>query len=295
MAVLGQCPSSNSNFLAADPYISVNEVTTVAGVYALSGYMTDMLHVSSSGTALSNIGMANAFLTAANLADISSGSALATTPAGNGTAPQAKVNTIANILAACIDSDGTVVSAPVPTTCYTLFSNATSDGTSSGTVPTETVTAALNIAHNPGTNNVANLNALQTGAAPFQPSTSPIYDFALLLNFTGGGIVNPARVAVDSFGNIWTANRASATAGNSVSKLAAGTGAPLSPAGTGYTGGGIISRPTLLLIALTTCGLEARLADRWRMGSCRNWPKMERRYPLLDTISGLSGMSPEWR
>jgi hypothetical protein len=33
--------------------------------------MTDMLHVSSSGTALANTGMANAFLTAAELADIS--------------------------------------------------------------------------------------------------------------------------------------------------------------------------------------------------------------------------------
>jgi hypothetical protein len=240
MAVLGQCPSSSSNFLAADPFISVNEVTTVAGVYALSGYMTDMLHVSSSGTALSNAGVANAFMTAANLADISSGSALATTPAGNGTAPQAKVNTIANVLAACIDSDGTVVSTPVPTSCYTLFSNATSDGTSSGTVPTETVTAVLNMVHNPGTN-VANLYALQAGTAPFQPSLSGVTDFVLALNFTGGGVGGPTGIAIDGFGNVWTANRqnTSQSTGNSASKFAAGTGAALSPAVTGYTGGGI--------------------------------------------------------
>ncbi len=112
MAVLGQCPSGGTNFGTAVPFISVNEVTTVAGVYALSGYMTDMLHVSSSGTALANVGMANAFVTAANLANISNGTANATTPAGNGTVPQAKINTLANILTACINSDGTVVSTP---------------------------------------------------------------------------------------------------------------------------------------------------------------------------------------
>ena len=188
-------------------FISVNEVTTVAGVYALSGYMTDMLHVSSSGTALANIGIANAFVTAANLANISSGAANATTPAGNGTVPQAKINTLANILAACINSDGTVVSTPAATNCYTLFSNATSDGTSNGTQPTETVTAALNIAHNPGAN-VANLYALAPSVAPFQPSLSSVADFTLALNFTGGGIVNrPGQgIAVDGFGDIWTSN-----------------------------------------------------------------------------------------
>lgn len=75
MSVLGQCPSGSTNFLSTEPFLLVNEVTTVAGAYALSGYMTDMLHVSSSGTPLANTGMANGFLTAAELADISSGAA----------------------------------------------------------------------------------------------------------------------------------------------------------------------------------------------------------------------------
>jgi hypothetical protein len=47
MSVLGQCPSGSTNFLGTEPFLVVNEVTTVAGAYALSGYMTDMLHVSS--------------------------------------------------------------------------------------------------------------------------------------------------------------------------------------------------------------------------------------------------------
>ena len=245
MAVLGQCPSGSTNFGTALPFISVNEVTTVAGVYALSGYMTDMLHVSSSGTALANIGMANAFVTAANLADISNGSANATTPAGNGTVPQAKINTLANILAACINSDGTVVSTPAPTNCYTLFSNATSDGTSNGTEPTETVTAALNIAHNPGAN-VASLYALAPSIAPFQPSLSTMSDLTLAVNFTGGGIKFPKALAIDGFGNVWTVNNSST---GSSSKLAAGTGAALSPAGTGFTGGAIYGPDSIAIDA----------------------------------------------
>jgi hypothetical protein len=235
MAVLGQCPSGSTNFLATTPFIVVNEVTTVAGAYALSGYMTDMLHVSSSGTAFANTGIANAFLTAAELASISNGAANTTTPAGNGVAPQSKINTLANILAACINSSGTVASTPTPTSCYTLFSNATADGTSSGTQPTETVTAALNMAHNPGAN-VANLFGLEPSDAPFQPSVSSMTDLTLALSFTGGGVSHPVALAVDGFGNVWTANRTSAS---SASEFAAGTGAPLSPSGTGYTGGGI--------------------------------------------------------
>ncbi len=121
-----------------------------------------------------------------------------------------------------------------PTNCYTLFSNATSDGTSNGAEPTETVTAALNIAHNPGAN-VANLYALAPSAAPFQPSLSSVTDLTLALSFVGGGISHPAALAVDGYGNVWTANWTPI----SVSKLAAGTGAALSPSGTGYTGGGI--------------------------------------------------------
>ena len=235
MSVLGQCPSGSTNFLATEPFVVVNEVTTVAGAYALSGYMTDMLHVSSSGTALANTGMANAFLTAAKLADISSGATYATTPAGNGVVPQRKINTLANILSACVNSNGAISSIPAPTTCYALFSNATSDGTSSGTQPTETVTAALNMAHNPGAN-VANLYSLAPSIAPFQPSVASISDLTLALSFTGGGLGHPLGLAVDGTGNVWTSNN---SGHGSASKFAAGTGAALSPSGTGYTGGGI--------------------------------------------------------
>jgi hypothetical protein len=100
MTALGQCPASGS-FAASIPTVAINEVTTVASVYAISGFMTDLTHVSSSGTALANTGIANAFATVNNLVNIVTGSALATTPAGNGTVPQSTINTLANHRCLC--------------------------------------------------------------------------------------------------------------------------------------------------------------------------------------------------
>jgi sugar lactone lactonase YvrE len=228
LAVLGSCPGGNSAFAAGTPFVAVNEVSTVAAAYAFAGFATDATHVSSSGTALATTGIANAFANAANLASISTGAALAVTPAGNGTAPQSTVNTLANILAACINSTG-----PSFTTCSTLFSNAESAG-SSGTPPTDTATAAINIAHNPGSN-VANLYALSTATPPFSPAlTAQPFDFTVALSFTGGGLNDPFSIAVDGSGNVWTANQGN----NTVSQINGVTGAAISPAG-GYTGNGL--------------------------------------------------------
>jgi hypothetical protein len=164
--------------------------------------------VSSSGTALAQVGIKNAFANAANLAALSTGTALATTPAGNGTVPQAEINTLANILAACVNSNGT---GPA---CTTLFANAESGG-STGTQPTDTATAAINMAHNPGAN-VAALYGLSTGNPPFAGGLSAQpNDFTVALNFTGGGINSPMAVAIDSAGNAWVSNRFSGASVNS--------------------------------------------------------------------------------
>jgi hypothetical protein len=69
MAVIGSCPASGSPAIA----VAVNEVTTIAAAYALAGFATDATHVSSSGTALAQVGIANAFANAANLANVSTG------------------------------------------------------------------------------------------------------------------------------------------------------------------------------------------------------------------------------
>lgn len=201
LTALGNCPSSGS-FLTSFPLIQVNEVTTVAAAYAMAGFTTDAIHVSSSGTPLALIGIANAFANAANLADITTGSALTVTPAGNGAVPFAEINTLANILASCINSTG-----PGSTACNTLFSNTLSGGTS-GSTPTDTATAIINIAHNPGVN-VATLSALVTPNSPFQPTSSFIH-FTLYLSFTGstigGAPEQPGSIGIDGSGNVWTVN-----------------------------------------------------------------------------------------
>jgi len=220
MASLGSCTLPNFSSL----FVNVNEVSTVAMAYAFAGYAADATHISSSANAQAGKAVNTASFTVANLETLSTGVALATTPAGNGTVPQIEINTLANILAACVNSTG-----PSSTGCTTLFSNAKNGSTA----PTDTATAAINIAHNPGAN-IANLYGLQTGSTSFQPDLSAApNDFTVALSFTGGGINSPFSLAVDGSGNVWMVN-----GNNSVSEINGGTGAPISPAG-GYTGNGL--------------------------------------------------------
>ncbi|MGD0888468.1 MAG: PKD domain-containing protein [Acidobacteriaceae bacterium] len=202
MAAIGSCPSSTGPGTS----VTVNEVSTVAAAYAMAGFATDATHVSSSGTALAQVGVANAFANAANLASLSTGTVLAATPSGNGTVPQAEIGTLANVLAHCINVGGTP--------CSTLMQTATSDGTSTGTIPTDTATAAINIAHNPGAN-IATLYGLASTAAFAPVLTAVPNDFTVALTFTGGGLNEPFGAAIDGSGNVWFAN----LGGNSVTKL----------------------------------------------------------------------------
>jgi sugar lactone lactonase YvrE len=239
MAVLGNCPVAG-NFMATVPFLSIDEVTTVAAAYAMAGFAVDATDVSSSGSALAQVGIANAFANAANLASLGTGAALTTTPAGNGTVPQAEINTLANILAACINSDGTVTGPSSPTACYTLFTNALSAGTT-GTQPTDTATAAINIAHNPGAN-LASLYGLPLANPPFAPvlAVQP-NDFTVALTFAAfdspTGFDLPNIVAIDGAGDAWiSSSDVNATSVLEISSASA------SPSGTSvYTGGGLVA------------------------------------------------------
>jgi streptogramin lyase len=234
MAALGKCPSSG-NFLTSTtpiPYIVINEVSTVAAAYSFAGFATDPTHVSSANTTLALTGVQNAFANAANLAGIGSGAALATTPSG-GVAPQGTVYTLANILGACVNSNGATTGPTNPTACYTLFTNATSDGTPTGAQPSDTATAAINIAHHPGVN-IDNLWGLVPGVPAFGSGlTSEPNDFTLGIQYTSGGVNAPNFIAIDGIGNAWITN----SGASSVSELSS-NGTAVSPAG-GYTGGSI--------------------------------------------------------
>lgn len=230
MAALGTCPAGGT--LSSSLYVVMNEVSTVATAYAIAGYATDATHVSSPDSALATAGIADAFASVANRETLSTGVALATTPAGNGTVPQSEINTLANILAACINSNGAVTGPPSTTPCYDLFDG--QYGVLTGaTKPTDTATAAINIAHNPWAF-VSSLFGLQTAASPFAPSLSAApNDFTIAISYTGSGLSGPAGLAVDGSGNIWVAD----FAGSGLSEFSP-NGAPLSGAG-GFGSGGL--------------------------------------------------------
>jgi hypothetical protein len=229
MAVLGACPSSG-NISDKLPNAAINEVTTVAAAYALAAYATDSTHIANSGAsrALATQGMANAFANAGNMVSVATGAALATTPGGNGTVPQGLINSLANILANCVSTN-----SPSSTPCNNLLTKALASG-ASGTKPTDTATAAINIAHYPG-NAVATL--FPVGAAgPFTPAlaTAP-NDFTMGLVFTGGGLASGGHnLRIDGSGNAWLVSSNNTL--NEFSPL----GVALSPS-TGFTGGGMVS------------------------------------------------------
>ena len=124
----------------------------------------------------------------------------ATTVSNSGAVPQAAINTLANILAACVNSTG-----PTSITCSPLLSNAKSGG-STGTTPTDTATAAINIAHNPR-HAVSTLFALQGTVVPWLPDLLlPPNDFTLAINYTDSSLATPTGIAIDDTGSAWVTN-----------------------------------------------------------------------------------------
>jgi hypothetical protein len=220
LATVGTCAGINSV-----QFVTMNENSTIATAYALAAYATDATHIGSSATALGVQGIGNAGINALNLVDQASGLPNASLSANaNATVPVTTINTLADILASCINTSG-------GSGCTPLFSKVLSGGTT-GTTPTDTATAAINIAHNPAVN-VSALIQLATSAGPFQPTLSSVNDFTLGITFTGGGLNFPGNPAIDAAGNAWIPNGA----GTSVTEISS-SGAFLSGA-SGYTGGGI--------------------------------------------------------
>jgi streptogramin lyase len=211
---------------------NIDEVTTVATEYALSGFSTDYQHV---GTSTTNpLGLQNAFKTVTNLVNLSTGNAnslapaYATPPASTnadvfaGIVPYDTINTLANIIATCVNAAGGATDSQ----CTNLFSytggaNSNPVGNSGvqGPVAANTADAVLYIAHNPGlpavgftTNNVAAVWGLPTPEAPFGPPLAAApNDFTLTLNFVSGGLGGNAggnlsaggNLTVDMNGNVW--------------------------------------------------------------------------------------------
>ncbi|MBW4038332.1 MAG: hypothetical protein HIU91_05530 [Acidobacteria bacterium] len=207
MVALGSCNALQSN--ASTTVARINEVTTVAAAYALAPFMTG---VADMGTSPSNeTGLNFAFADVNQLVDNATGRSPGTDLPQGAKLQLAKLNALANSLAACVNSTGGT--AGDNSSCGTLFTAATPPG---GSAPTDIVSAVINIVQHPG-QNVATIYALAAGNVAFRPTlTAMPNDWTLAVTYTGGGLSAPSAVAVDADGNVWITNRGA----NTVTELA---------------------------------------------------------------------------
>jgi hypothetical protein len=119
LAALGSC-----NNLTSSTNIDINELTTVAAVWSLAPFMTDSAHIGSSAT--NPTGITNAFATAAKLVDTATGTSPGAVAPSNATLPVTTMNTLADILASCVNSSGG--SSGDGSSCGTLFANSSIGG-----------------------------------------------------------------------------------------------------------------------------------------------------------------------
>ncbi len=145
-------------------FVQVNEVTTVAAVYALAPYMKSLEAIGSGAADAPQL--AEAFLTAAELADASTGRSPGTNVPAGQIVPSAKVNALANAVAACVNSAGGRAGDSSP--CGLLFAYTASFPQSA---PLDTAGALLRLAQAPAVN-VLPIYLLIPPNGPFQPALS---------------------------------------------------------------------------------------------------------------------------
>ena len=200
MAALGPCSS-----LTSATFININEVTTVAAVWAMApfGKVTQGTALSSTtttpsdtfGTSATNVqGIANAMGVAANLASVATGMSPGTnTNLSN--VEYWQVNTLADILAQCINTTSLAGANCAPVVTATT--------PSSGTAPADTLQIALYLAQNPtmGTSLLSQVSS----TAPFQPYDTSVNDWTIGYSINTG--TSDSRwIAFDAYGNAWVAS-----------------------------------------------------------------------------------------
>ncbi|MDE1163392.1 MAG: hypothetical protein PW792_15825 [Acidobacteriaceae bacterium] len=130
-----------------------------------------------------------------------------------------QVNTIADILAACVNSAGLAGSSDTTSNCGVLFNNVTAYG---GTAPADTAQAALDFALYPAlaATNVTNLYNIIPPTAPFIPyvtTAASIYDFSIAIQMkpvipgtSTELLYMPTWLSPDGNGNLWITQQTTA-------------------------------------------------------------------------------------
>ncbi len=240
MTPIGNCTSLTTNGTSNNGLvtnITINEATTVIGIYALQNYVgitpgttldatltsgTPAFTIGANGTGTKSYqGLINAFELAGNMFNINNGAiagnpnytptrnaatGLAQTYPDTYTAEYYMVDMLANVLAGCVNNASAATSG-----CTNLFNYATPPGTASA--PADTLQAIFDIAQNP-TNNAVNISDLATAQAPFAPATTTANDLTIGAGMTiphptglpGFFMYHGFETVIDGFGNIWVSS-----------------------------------------------------------------------------------------
>jgi hypothetical protein len=174
--------------LTSTSFDTINELTTVAAAWALAPFASSTTNIGATST--NTLGLTNAFLDAALLANPATGSPA--TLAANLTVETGKLSALADALNSCTTGSGTG--------CGPLFLAA-------GGSAIDTFAAALSIVQHPG-KNVAAVFATIPANPPFPTTlTASPNDWTMSLTVTGGGLFVPTALGIDSQNNIWVANQ----------------------------------------------------------------------------------------
>jgi hypothetical protein len=155
-AMLGSCSE-----LSAAQLIIVDEVTTVGSIWPLAHYMKSPTDL---GSAAGDTAFLSAVSSVPEFINLAEGSSPGTPTPTSYFAQSSKLYSLADAISDCVDSAGGSAGDGSP--CGLLFSMATPPG---GTPPTDTITAAMQIAQNPE-NNVTGIFSLVRPHTPFQPT-----------------------------------------------------------------------------------------------------------------------------
>ena len=207
MAALGPCSD-----LSASTFIVINEVTTVASAFALTGFMNSIQEVGADYSVPAQAhALAAAFADVKTLVDVSQGFALQTST-GNGIVPFATINSLADSMSACVNATA------LSPSCINLFSFTLGFHTGP---PQDTTQAVINLAKAPA-GNAAAIWLLAPANPPFLPTlTSAPSTYAIVVqhpsdvltyhnDISRDGVqaaettLTPANVGATHFGKLFT-------------------------------------------------------------------------------------------
>ena len=227
MAALGPCTG-----IGAGTQVDIDEVTTVAAAYALSGFLpagaaglTESAVTSTSvggtmpGITTSSVntqGLSDAFANANNIVNFTAGVAYTTTPQssttnGSGVVPQSTIHALADILQTCVNSSG-----PTQPACTSLFTAAKPPtGSSITAAPVNVLQAIVDIALNPG-NNVATLFGLinSSPAFPYTLTAAPNdWTIGITYNYSSTVLNKAVGMGIDNYDNVYVTGSVAAATG----------------------------------------------------------------------------------